>query len=121
MSQRTKMIMAIIFAVMLTSIIVGASYFLFPSKQSFSLPLSSQMYALILGAGFVIAVATAIGIMLLAKRRKTKASTIDFKKTRNNRDGSCQRCIVVKAQPLFSTIKTQNTPLAIPIYLMPWR
>lgn len=79
MSQRTKMIMAIIFAVMLTSIIVGASYFLFPSKQSLSLPLSSQMYALILGTSFVIAVATAIGIMLLAKRRNIKENDVDSK------------------------------------------
>jgi hypothetical protein len=71
MIQRNKMVMATISAVLVIVVIVGASYYLFPSKGSFSSPpLSSEIFALILGTSFAIAIVTAIGIMLLQKRQK---------------------------------------------------
>lgn len=73
------MIMAVIFAVLATLMLVELTYYIFPTHQAEpSLPppgpystqaplLSSQNYVLLLAASFIMAVGATVAIMLLTK------------------------------------------------------
>ena len=87
--QRVKMIIAVIFAVLVSLAIVGVTDYLFPAQQPVSsspspLPpgpystqqpfLSSQNYVWLLAICFIIAVGVTVSTLLFLKRRKLRKS-----------------------------------------------
>jgi quinol-cytochrome oxidoreductase complex cytochrome b subunit len=81
--QRTKIVMALIFAVLISLAVFGVSFYLFPGQQPSSNPtstmqpgpyqptwLSTQVYAILLLLSFVIAVTVTALILFFTKRRR---------------------------------------------------